>query len=77
MLPFFEIEARMQENALSLENAMNENYVQRICCRRMIICHPRELEIFMENQKCQDIVDDTLNFALYQVVDQERVQGTA
>lgn len=50
--------------------------MQRICCRRMITCHPQEVEDFMVSQKLEDTVDEQMNYTLYMIMKNTRTVNT-
>lgn len=76
VLPFSAVEARLREGAVPLKVIMDDLGIERLCCRRMVICHPPELEAFMIGQKVEDVVDESMNYALRMVMRQAREEST-
>ena len=61
ILPFTAIETDLLEGA-PLERAMSHRGLERLCCRRMVICNPPEIEEAMVRQKVRDQSDVLMNF---------------
>lgn len=75
MLPSLALERRMHAGA-SMREALDALEVRRVCCRRMLISHPNEVEDFMLMQKLEDVVDEAQNYTLKMVMRNEREVST-
>ena len=59
-----------------MKSALDAMGVHRICCRRMLISHPPEVEDFMTMQDLKDIVDEKQNYTLKMVMNASREIST-
>ena len=75
VLPSLRYEQRLRAGQTS-KQALDELGLPRICCRRMLIAHPPEIEDFMLMQDLEDVVDERQNYTMKMVMRCERVLST-